>query len=105
MSDTRLTTLSLKLVIDNWVAKVLTPKQMEEGIIEEAPEPFNHPYFPTKKDLGNMSHKVIAKRRNCLFDQDTLNKLLKDKAQSSGLLYLFQKYSQLDSEKENCKYW
>ena len=105
VSDTRLSALSLKLVIDNWVAKVLIPKQLEEGIIEEVPQPFNRAYFPTKKDLCNMSHKAIVKRRNSLFDQDVLNKLLKDKAKSSGLLYLFQKYSQTEIEKESCKPW
>jgi len=40
VSDTRLTALSLKLVIDNWVAKVLIPNQIEEGIIEEVPQAF-----------------------------------------------------------------
>ena len=66
VSDTRLTALSLKLVVDNWVTKVLIPK---EGIIKEVPQPFNRAYFPTKKDLRNMSHKAIVKRRNSLFDQ------------------------------------
>ena len=33
VGDTRLTALSLKLVIDDWVSKVLIPKHMEEGII------------------------------------------------------------------------
>ena len=51
-----------------------------------------------------MSHMVIVKRRNSLFDQDVLNKLLKDKTKSNGLLYLFQNNSQTDSEKESCKF-
>ena len=67
VSDTRLSALSLKLVIDNWVAKVLIPKQLEEGIIEEVPQPFNHAYFPTKKDLHNMSRKAIIKREEILY--------------------------------------
>ena len=89
VSDTRLTALSLKLVVDNWVTKVLIPGQMKEGIIKEVPQPFNRAYFPTKKDLRNMSHKAIVKRRNSLFDQEVLDKLLKDKAKSNGLLYSF----------------
>jgi len=76
---------------------VLIPKQIEEGIIEELPQAFNRAYFPTKNDLRNMSHKAIVKRRNSLFDQDVLNRLLKDKAKSSGLLYLLQKYSQAET--------
>jgi len=105
VGDTRLTALSLKLVIDNWVSKVLIPKHMEEGIIEKLPQSLNRAYFPTRKDLLNMSHKAIVKRRNSLFDQDALNRLLKDEEKSSGLLYLFQKYSQADNEKESCKIW
>jgi len=54
VGDTRLTSLSLKLVLDSWVSKVLIPKQIEVGIIEKVPQSLDRTYFPTKKDLRNI---------------------------------------------------
>ena len=98
--DIRLNLVSLKLVMYDWVTKILIPKQIQEGILTEPPKPFNRTYFPTKKDLHNVAHRAIVKRRDSLFDRkqkDALNKILKEKTESDGLLYSLQKYSQSDN--------
>ena len=86
--------MSLKLVVHDWVTKILIPKQLQDGILNELPNPYNRAYFPTKKDLRNVAHRAIVKRRNSLFDQDSLNKILKKQAKCSGLHYSLQQYSQ-----------
>ncbi|XP_065891799.1 uncharacterized protein [Dysidea avara] len=92
--DTRLNLVSLKLVVHDWVTKILIPKQLQDGILNELPNPYNRAYFPTKKDLRNVAHRAIVKRRNSLFNQDSLNKILKEQAKCSGLHYSLQQYSQ-----------
>lgn len=97
--DTRSNLVSLKLVVQNWVTKVLIPQQIQEGILNEPPQPFNRAYFPTKKDLRNVAHRAIVKRQYSLFDQDSLNEILIEQAECNGLLYSLQKYSQSDHKK------
>ena len=58
--DTRINSVSLKLVVENWVTKV---QQIKEGILNEPLQPFNRAYFPTKKDLRNVVYCAIVKTK------------------------------------------
>lgn len=101
VNDVRLTPISLKMAIQDWVRKELIPQHLNDGILERPPQPFNRSYFPTNKDLRNIAHEAIVKRRCSLFDQEALVMLLKEQAQSNGLLYFFQKYSSKELKQEN----
>jgi len=103
--DTRLNLVSLKLVVHDWVTKTLISKQLQVGILNELPSPYDRAYFPTKKDLRNVAHCAIVKRRNSLFDQDSLNKILKEQAECSGLHYSLQQYSQSGLKTECSNDW
>lgn len=93
INDVRLSPVSLRMAIQDWVKKELIPLHLSNGTLEHPPQLFNRSYFPTNKDLRNIARHAIVKRRNSLFDQEALEVLLKEKTKSEGLKYFFQKYS------------
>ena len=98
VNDVRLTPISLKMSIQDWVNKTLIPCHLTSGILEQPPQPFNRSYFPTNKDLRNMAHRAIVKT---LFGQEAVEMLLKEQAGTCELRYFFQKYSSKDLKQEH----
>jgi len=73
---------------------------MQEGILTVPTNKYSLDYFSTKKDLQNLAHRAITKRRHSLFDQDALNKFKRNEE----LLYSLQKYSQSNESAEDRVY-
>ena len=92
VSNSYLSQVSLKLSLKEWVNKELIQQHIKQGILENKPSEYDRHYYPTTKDLRNITKSAVNRIRNNMFDQDALESLLKTEMQQHpGFQYSLRK--------------
>ena len=99
VSNSYLSQVSLKLSLNEWVKKELIPQHIQQGILENKPSEYDGHYYPTTKDLRNITKSAVNRIRNNMFDQDALESLLKNEMQQHpGFQCSLRKYKFMDQD-------
>ncbi len=99
--NSHLSQMSLMLALRDWIKHQLIPRHLQEGILATPPSDYNRRYFPSVKDVQNMSRRVINRIRNNMFDQDALEQFLqRETERNNGFNFHLRKYEASDGGSE-----